>query len=115
LLVVTDLDINLAFNLAFNFVRQVVSSFVLAVNFVKEAVSSSFKIHSMLYQRLIFTAPFITAFIEFIQLAFLHFIRHIVLSACLLISQLRSMLVVAIISPESTVIAFRIPMLVYYH
>jgi hypothetical protein len=61
---------------------------------------------------IIFTAPFITAFIEFTQLAFLHFIRLIVFFACLLVSQLRSMLVVAIISPESTVVAFRVPMLV---
>jgi len=61
---------------------------------------------------IIFTAPFIIAFIEFTQLTFLHSIRLIVFSTCLLISQLRSMLVIAIISPESTVITFRVPLLV---
>ena len=61
---------------------------------------------------IIFTAPFITAFIEFKQPAFLHFIRLIVFSACLLIFQLRSMLVIAIIGPEFTVVAFRVSLLV---
>jgi hypothetical protein len=61
---------------------------------------------------IIFTVPFITTFIEFTQLTFLHSTKLIVFSTCLLISQLRSMLVVAIISPGFTAVAFRVPLLV---
>jgi len=61
---------------------------------------------------IVFTVPSTIAFIKSKQLTFLHSVKLIVFSTCLLISQLRSVLVITIISPEFTTIAFRVPLLI---